>query len=105
MASFLFYSTEAEAIAAEARATDNMRRAVHAIAPHRIAEDGSIMGVDAATWQVQPMAARTERWAIPREAQSGWVMPLPLPEQITPVPLSMFLMGVGGVEVEISPQP
>lgn len=106
MALFLLFPSEAEAVTAEARATNNVREAVRVVAPHRIADDGSILGVDAASWQVQPAAQRTERWAIPSEAEGGgWVMPLPLPEQIAPVPLEVFLVGVGGQEIDIPPQP
>lgn len=101
---WLLFSTEAEAAEAEAKASDNVRRFVRIVAPERIAEDGSILGIDAASWQPQPAAARTERWAIPEHAATGWAMPMPTPEQIAPVPLGVFLMGVGGEEVESLPQ-
>lgn len=104
MARFLLFFTEAEAIAAEARASDNVRRVIAAIAPERLAPGGSIYGISAATWAIEPAAQRTERWAIPAEAAGGWVMPLPAPEQIAPVPLGAFLAGVGGQEIDMGPQ-
>ena len=106
MARFLLFATEAEAIAAEARATDNVRRAIASIAPERLAPDGSIYGINAATWAIEPAAQRTERWAIPAAAAGGWVMPLPGPGEIAPIPVTVFLAGVGGQEVEIPlPEP
>lgn len=103
MPTFLLFETEAEAIAAEAKASENVRRFVRLTAPERIAPDGSIYGIDSATWQIQPAAARAEGWAIPEHVAEGWVMPLPLAAEIAPVPLSTFLLGVGGQQVEIPP--
>lgn len=61
---YLYFATEAEALAAEA-----------AIA----AEIGcDIVGVNAATGQLDPAAQKTVRWAIPMQAESGqWVIPAP----------------------------
>jgi len=100
---WLFFETEEAAAAAEAKATANVRRYVRSVAPERLADDGSIIGVDAATWQPQPTAARTQRWALPDQVESGWLLPVPTPEHIAPVPVSVFMMGVGGVEVEELP--
>ncbi len=102
---YRLFPTESEAIAAEARASDNVRRFARMVAPERVAEDGALLGVNAATWRVEPLAGRTERWAVPSQVTSGWVMPLPLEEEIAPVPLSVFLMGVGGEEIDLPPPP
>lgn len=101
--SYLLFATEAEAIAAEARACDNVRRAIAVIAPERLAPDGSIYGINAKTWAIEPAAQRTERWAIPEEVQSGWVMKIPEEQEISPIPLTVFLSGVGGMEIETPP--
>jgi len=101
--SWLLFQTEAEATEAEAKASENVRRFVRVVAPERIAEDGSIIGIDAANWQPQPAAARTERWAVPEPVATGWVMPLPEPEHIAPIPLSVFLLGLGGEQVDSIP--
>ena len=105
MASFLLFTTEAEAIAAEARATSNVREYVRQVQPDRVAEDGTLIGINANTWQPQPAAARTVRWAVPEEGDAGWLMPLPTIEQIYPVPIYIFMDGLAGRQVEIPPQP
>lgn len=101
--SYLLFASRSEAIAAEARACDNVRRAIAVIAPERLAPDGSIYGISAATWAIQPTAQRTERWAIPEEAAGGWVMRVPDGPEIAPIPLAVFLAGVGGQEVDTLP--
>lgn len=103
MAGFLLFPSQAEAIAAEARASDNVRRAIASIAPQRLAPDGTIYGINASTWAIEPAAQRTERWAVPAEAAGGWVMPVPDPAEIAPIPVSVFLAGVGGQEIETLP--
>lgn len=105
MATFLLFTTEAEAIAAEAMATSNVREYVRQVQPDRVADDGTLIGINAETWQPQPAAARTERWAVPEEGAAGWLMPLPTAEQIYPVPMSVFMDGLGGQQVEIPPPP
>ena len=61
---YLYFASEAEALTAEA-----------AIA----AEIGcDIVGVNAATGQLDPAAQKTVRWAIPMQAESGqWAIPAP----------------------------
>lgn len=102
MATYLLFTDEAAAIAGEARARENVLRALASIAPERLPGDGTIYSVSAATWQVIPAAQRTERWAIPEAARGGWIMPVPTEQEIAPIPLAVFLAGVGGELIEIT---
>ena len=102
---YRLFPSEAEAIAAEAKASDNVRRLARIVAPKRVADDGALLGINAATWQVEPLAGKTQRWAIPSQVATGWVIPVPSEDEIAPVPLSVFLLGVGGEEIDLIAPP
>lgn len=75
---YLFFATEAEALAAEADIS--------------VAMGYALVGVNAATGQPDPSAQVTTRWAVPVRAEGGkWAIPAPqnptkLGETATPSP-------------------
>lgn len=96
---YIIFPTEPEAIAAEAQVMANVRAFVQQHAPERLSPDGGLIGVNAATGQLDPSAQQVERWALPQHYKEGWAFPVPLEFEIAPMPVEAFMADVGGVVV------
>ena len=96
---WLIFDTEADAQAAELQIRANVRAFAEQYYPERLSADGGLIGFNAATGELCPDAALTTAWAVPTQYAEGWAIPLPSPEQIHPMLLAQFLLGVKGTEV------
>lgn len=97
---YVLFSTEQEAQAAEAQAVDNARAFASVHAPERLSADGTLIGFNAASGNLNPDAQHVERWAVPQQYQEGWAWPIPTLKDIDPMPVKLFMYGVGGVIVD-----
>jgi hypothetical protein len=73
--------------ATDAAIFDNFREQIRAVDPEAVADDGTLIGRNAATGELEPNATRTTGWAgSGSPAVQGFVMPVPEDEalQITP---------------------
>ena len=91
---YLLFPSEEAAAAADAQITANCRAFIQKVAPDRLSPDGNLICVNAATGQPDPSAQCVERWAIPQQYDEGWVIPMPEPQQIAPMPMEVFVAGV-----------
>ena len=96
---YVLFSAEQDAQAAEAQAVDNARAFASIHAPERLSPDGTLIGFNAASGDLAPNAQHVERWAVPQQYVEGWAWPIPTFEDIDPMPVELFMDGVGGVEV------
>ena len=103
---YVLFNTEQEAQAAEAQAVDNARAFASIHAPERLSADGTLIGFNAASGDLAPDAQHIERWAVPQQYEEGWAWPMPTVEDIDPMPVELFMDGVGGVIVDdVTPLP
>lgn len=96
---YVLFSTEQEAQIAEAQAVVNARAFALIHAPERLSADGTLIGFNAASGNLDPDAQHVERWAVPQQYQEGWAWPIPTFKDIDPMPVELFMYDVGGVEV------
>lgn len=96
---YVLFDTEQEALVAEAQAATNVRAYVSVHAPERLSADGTLIGFNAASGNLTPGAQHVKRWAVPQQYQEGWAWPMPTVEDIYPMPVELFIDGVGGTEV------
>ena len=103
---YVLFDTEQEAQAAEAQAVANARAFALIHAPERLSADGTLIGFNAASGNLDPDAQHVERWAVPQQYEEGWAWPIPTVEDIDPMPVESFMDGVGGVIVDdVTPLP
>jgi hypothetical protein len=103
---YVLFDTEQEAQIAEAQAVANARAFALIHAPERLSADGTLIGFNAASGNLDPKAQHVERWAVPQQYQEGWAWPIPTFEDIDPMPVESFMDGVSGVIVDdVTPLP
>ena len=96
--SYLVYATEHDAAVDESRIVSNIASAVWSMFPARY-DNGQLLSVDS-RGNVQPDAARSTRWDIPRQCAEGWAITEPTQDMIGRVPLDAAMDGVSGVRYE-----
>ena len=96
---YLIFSTEADALAADQQIVTNVVTYAAANTPERLAPDQTIICYNAATGELALDAQRIERWAAPVEYVEGWGFPKPEVDQVLPMTVAEVLAGVGGTEV------
>ena len=96
---YLIFSTESEALAADQQIITNVVTYAAVNTPERLAPDQTIICYNAATGELAPDAQHIERWAVPVEYVEGWGFPKPEANQVQPMTVAEVLAGVGGTEV------
>lgn len=96
---YLLFKTKQEALEAETQAITNAHAFASVHAPERLSADGTLIGFNAASGNLNPDAQHVERWAVPQQYVEGWAWPIPTFEDIDPMPVELFMDGVGGAEV------
>lgn len=96
---YLIFSTEADALAADQQIAVNVATYAAVNTPERLAPDHTIICYNAATGELAPEAQHIERWAIPEEYVEGWGFPKPKDNQVQPMTAVEVLADVGGTEV------
>lgn len=96
---YVLFDTEQEALIAEAQAVANAHAFALIHAPERLSADGTLIGFNAASGNLDPDAQHVERWAVPQQYVEGWAWPVPTLKDIHPMPVELFMDGVGGTEV------
>jgi hypothetical protein len=77
MSRFLVFSTQAEALDAEAKIS-NRARELYVAFGYGVDEHGAVIGKNAASGELEPEAQRTQRFAVPAQRLDGaWVLPHP----------------------------
>ncbi|NBN87535.1 MAG: hypothetical protein EBV32_00350 [Proteobacteria bacterium] len=92
---YLLFTNEADAFAAELQIRSNVQAYVAANLPDRL-KDGGLIGINAADGSLQPDACLTTAWCVPQVCDEGWVVPMPEAGQIGQMTVQEFLAGVGG---------
>jgi hypothetical protein len=92
---YLLFTTEADALAAELQIRNNVEAYLAANLPDRL-KDGGLIGINAADGSLQPDACLTTAWCVPQVCDEGWVVPMPEAGQIGQMTEQEFLAGVVG---------
>ena len=96
---YLIFSTEADALAADQQIVTNVVTYAAANTPERLAPNQTIICYNAATGALAPDVQHIEHWAAPVEYVEGWGFPKPEVDQVLPMTVAEVLAGVGGTEV------